>query len=170
MATQQRKRAVQFEEANEDSDEDQQIVNGLGQVQPQRHDQDGFLQDKLGGDDPYAQPAVAPKPVKVDYSKQIDTTINMQDAGGERTQQQMMTAVAKKFKDQYSMLSKLPISEVNASFTATQVKEMRSAVETMFTFMAQFRGNGKSTDISSVFLSVANFAILLTIGKESKDE
>ena len=82
----------------------------------------------------------------------------------------MMTAVSKKFKDQYSMLSKLPISEVNASFTATQVKEMRSAVETMFTFMAQFRGNGKSTDISSVFLSVANFAILLTIGKESKDE
>jgi hypothetical protein len=70
----------------------------------------------------------------------------------------MMTAVAKKFKDQYSMLSKLPISEVNASFTATQVKEMRTAVETMFTFMAQFReGNGKSTDIASVLLSVVNF-------------
>ena len=57
------------------------------------------------------------------------------------------------------MLSKLTISEVNASFTATQVKEMRTGVETMFTFMAQFRDNGKSTGIASLFLSVVKFMI-----------
>jgi hypothetical protein len=59
---------------------------------------------------------------------------------------------------------------VNAGFTATQVKEMRTAVETMFTFMAQFRENGKSTDIASVFLSVVKFMIFNCLGKESKDE
>lgn len=59
---------------------------------------------------------------------------------------------------------------MNAGFTATQVKEMRTAVETMFTFMAQFRENGKSTDIASVFLSVVKFMIFNCLGKESKDE
>ena len=81
-----------------------------------------------------------------------------------------MTTVAKKFKDQYNMLSKLPISEVNASFTATQVKEMGTAVETMFTFMAQFRENGKSIGTASLFLSVVKFMIFISLGKESKDE
>ena len=81
----------------------------------------------------------------------------------------MMAAVSEKFRKQYDRLSKLRISEVNASFTATQVKEMRTAVETMFTFMAQFR-DGKSTDIASVFLSVVKFIMCNFIGKELKGD
>jgi hypothetical protein len=56
------------------------VVNGLGQVQRQLPAQ-GALQDKLGSDDPFVPAAKQEKKIA-----QIDTQINIQDAGGERTQ------------------------------------------------------------------------------------